>query len=252
MMNEADDWVKKAPSPAAYITVARMRIAYAGAWRGTEFASATSSQQMQKFESNMKIARDYLLAHKSDARVDPEWHVAMIYAERGAPFSEKQMSAEITEALTDGKYYFPIYGAFATNMLPKWFGSWDAVEQFAQLAAKNTEDKMGMSFYARVYLKVFCACDEISGNKMNWALMKRGMEDFQARYPVQYNLNRYGFAACVAQDRNTLRTILPKIIAVRAAAWSDTPGAYEACKAWAFGKGPQDPVEQSFAGVKSN
>jgi len=101
-------------------------------------------------------------------------------------------------------------------------------------------------------LKVFCACDEISGNEMNWALMKRGMEDFQTRYPVQYNLNRYGFAACVAQDRNTLRTILPKIIAVRAAAWSDTPGAYEACKAWAFGKGPQDPVEQSFAGVKSN
>jgi len=234
LFDRAQAWVDKEPSPAAIIFMAKLRVAYAWAWRGTGYASTIPPANIKPFFKNMKIAYDFLIQHKAQASVDPEWYGEIVgLARAGVAVSEKETSVLMTEGLTRHRYYYPLYADLAESMSPKWGGSWEAVESFATFAAQNTKDKLGMIMYARVYQRLNCYCEEMTGNKRDWRKMKQGLQDIMTRYPVNWNYNRYASYACQAQDKKTAREALGMIVAPRVAAWGDDGRLYPLCKSWA-------------------
>ena len=61
------------------------------------------------------------------------------------------------------------------------------------------------------------------------------MDDLVARYPDQWNYNRYARFACRAGDRDTAQAVLAKIAYPLPGAWYDEPDRYARCRSWAEG-----------------
>jgi hypothetical protein len=233
MFARTQAWIDKDPSPAAIVAMAKLRVAYAWAWRGDGYASTIPPANIKPFHNNLKIAYDFLLQHKAQASVDPEWYAEIVtLAGAGVRINDKEVSALVTEGLTRYRYYYPLYAALAQNITPWWGGSWEAVEAFATFAAQNTKDKLGMGMYARVYQRLNCYCEQMTGNERDWRKMKQGLQDIATRYPVNWNYNRYAAYACQAQDKKAAREALAKMSGPRASAWGNDDRLYPLCKSW--------------------
>jgi hypothetical protein len=69
-----------------------------------------------------------------------------------------------------------------------------------------------------------------------WKDMRDGFEDLLLRYPDAWNMNNYGYFACVAKDKEKLKELLSKIgTTIFAEAWPVAKGygpmaTYEWCR----------------------
>lgn len=234
MFDLFQEWIDQAPSPAAYIGMAKLRTEYAFKWRGPGYANTVDPSHLPKFHENLQIAFELLVQHP-EAQIDPEWFVEMATFARNGLLSPNDAKLLYAEATEKHRLYFPVYTAIAESLHPRWGGSWAAVEDFANLAVEQTRDKEGLSVYSRIYQILNCLCDEMVGNKRDWVKMKQGFEDILSRYPVQWNLNRYAFYACTVHDKETTRALIGKITQPRADAWGGDARLYFSCKTWALG-----------------
>ncbi len=237
MLDRAQAWIDQAPSPAAYVAMAGLRTAYAWAWRGNGYASTIPPENFKPFRANLKIAHDVLSKSKAQASQDPEWYVRMVVLIRAGAVSNKEAQTLLTEGFKLYPTYYPLYAAMAENLTPQWGGSWQAVERFATYAAKITQGQLGLEMYARIYQRVDCFCEAMTGNKRDWPKMKQGFKDIVARFPVNWNYNRGAYYACQAQDRQAAREALAKITAPRADAWGGDSRLLPLCRSWAASTG---------------
>jgi hypothetical protein len=237
ILDRAQAWIDQAPSPAAYVAMAALRTSYAWAWRGNGYASTIPPENIEPFHANLKIAHDVLSKSKAQASQDPEWYVCMIVLIRAGAVPDKEAQTLLTEGFKRYPAYYPLYAAMAENLTPQWGGSWQAVESFATYAAKITQAQLGMEMYARIYQRVDCHCEAMTGNKRDWPKMKQGFKDIVARFPVNWNYNRAAYYACQAQDRPAAREALAKITAPRADAWGGDSRLLPLCRNWAASTG---------------
>jgi len=237
ILDRAQAWIDQAPSPAAYVAMAALRTSYAWAWRGNGYASTIPPENIEPFHANLKIAHDVLSKSKAQASQDPEWYVCMIVLIRAGAVPDKEAQTLLTEGFKRYPAYYPLYAAMAENLTPQWGGSWQAVESFATYAAKITQAQLGMEMYARIYQRVDCFCEAMTGNKRDWPKMKQGFKDIVARFPVNWNYNRAAYYACQAQDRPAAREALAKITAPRADAWGGDSRLLPLCRNWAASTG---------------
>jgi hypothetical protein len=237
MLAKADKWRDVAPSPAAVIASAELQVQYGWAWRGLGLASDVDPQDWEPFRANLALAHKMLESHK-DASVDPEWYAEMARLAMAEQWPEKKSGALYKEAFARYPDYYPTYSAVAEGLMPKWGGSVDAVEYFAEFAVANTKAREGSSFFARIYQSIQCGCQgEVTPD---WRKLKPAMDDLVARYPDQWNYNRYVYFACRAGDRGTTRAVLAKTTYPVLGAWYNEPDLYTRCRSWAEGDG-KDP-----------
>lgn len=234
MLTKADRWLKIAPSPAAVIAAAELRENYGWAWRGTGFVPDVRPQDWKPFRINLALAHKMLESHK-DASIDPEWYAEMARLAMAEEWPAEKSAALYKEAFARYPDYYPTYSIVAGGLTPKWGGSAEAVEQFADFAVATTRAKEGRSFFARIYQSIQCGCEnEVTPD---WGKLKPAMDDLVARYPDQWNYHRYAYFACRAGDRATARAVMAKIAYPLPGAWYDEPDQYERCKGWAQGAG---------------
>jgi hypothetical protein len=233
LFGRVQGWIKRAPSPAAYIALAKFHQQFGWAWRGDGMADTVSDSAWAPYREQLKIAHDILMAHKAQAASDPEWYVTMEDMAREQGWGEAESQKLYDEALARFPDYDRIYFAIANRLQPKWGGSWEAVEKFADKAAGATKSRMGDMLYTRIYEQTLdCGCEAFSDTQVDWPRMRGGFQQMLKRFPEPWNANRFAHFACQAQDRETAKAVLAKLSVVTPA-WEGGEGGYQQCKAWA-------------------
>ena len=211
----AQAWAEKYPqSPSAHISVSVVSMCHAWAIRGRGYANTVPPEAWEGFHRYIALTRDNLMVHKAVASVDPAWYQEMLFvaAHQGWPRSE--FDSLLTEALQREPYYYQTYFAAMAYLLPKWHGSIDDIERFANDAVERTKQDEGRSMYARIYWSV--SQGQFRGrlfqeSRADWPKMKAGFDDILARYPDRWNINNYAWFACLAGDRATTKALLPRV-----------------------------------------
>jgi hypothetical protein len=214
-------------SPTLVIMESGFWNGYAWSARGHGYAGSVTDVGWKLFRERQLRRRDLLDAtRKSMSDAYPWWHKAYLdsLGVLGAPVDVQERA--MREATTKFKYYYPLYFTYGLYRQPQWQGSWQAFEDFARYAVKNTRDQEGMTLYARLY---WSADQSLSAEERLWDVslaswpdMKKGFEDLMQRYPKsRRNVNSFASFACRADDRKTYLELRKQFIYFVRPVWKD-------------------------------
>ncbi len=210
------------------------------AWvaRGGGSASSVPGEGMRLFRERLAKAAAALDEAGPAGRESPLWYwVALIVA------GSSQQPASAMDALYEeaaGKFptYHTIHYTRLNYLLPQWGGSFEAVDRFVGRVVERTRATDGEAFYAWLYMDV---ADKTEGDLFTetaarWPRMKKAFQDMLARYPDDFNRNRFATFACRARDRETTAALLQEL-GPRASLGYASPGyTTESCRRFAFSK----------------
>lgn len=235
---KARKWVEAYPaSPTAHIVRSLVLTDRAWAHRGCGYAETVSEEGWVGFRRYIAAARANLEEHKAIAAVDPEWYEEMLTIARAQQWALNDFNGLFSEALAREPQYYQTYFMALEYLLPKWHGSAEEIEDFAQDAVGRTKDLEGQGMYARLYWyasQTQFKNDIFRNSLAGWPQMKAGFEDIVRRYPDSWNLNNYARFACLARDKPKTVELLKRIdeSSVVAEAWVPSLLKDE-CAAWA-------------------
>ncbi len=244
-------WVDAFPdSPTPRIAYSLVLIGHAWMFRGGGWGSEVKSQDWKPFHEYMKKAETYLLEHKDIAAADPRWYETMLAVARAQDWDIQRFKQLVDEAVARYPYFYQIYFAAIDYLAPKWHGSRQQIEAFADFAVSKTAEREGTGMYARIYWYAAQAQyrDRLfTDSSVVWSKMKKSIEDVLQRYPDQWNINNFAHFACLAWDRDETRELMGRIEgAPIPQAWEDE-AQYRQCRTWAFadvsgpGRAPVSP-----------
>lgn len=220
----AKQWAERYPSsPTGHIVRSMVLIDRAWAYRGCGSADTVSDAAWVKFRQYIEAARANLEEHKAVASKDPKWYGAMLIVAKAQQWDDSKFNRLIDEALGTEPLYYQNYFSALENLLPKWGGDVERIEDFAQEAVKRTRAEEGQGMYARIYWyasQTQYKSDIFTNTLADWPQFKVGFDDVIARYPDAWNLNNYARFACMARDKQKTIELLKRIgPAVVASAW---------------------------------
>lgn len=220
------EWIAHSPqSAAARLAFARALLTRAWAYRGTGFADTVEQEDLAAFKQLVEQARVYLLEHEPVAGLNPLWYQMMLEVGKSQDWPQQQYLEMSDAGLDRFPGYYQLYFQVAGNFLPQWGGSLSAIEDFARAAVKRTEATEGATLYARIYWLVYQTAlgkTIFTQSKVDWPLMRRGIEDILDKYPDQWNINNFAKFACLARDSELTIRLTSKITTPSApAVWRD-------------------------------
>ena len=194
-------------SPTPIILQARMLYFAGSAVRGDGFAQNVWQDDMIEFTDKLKAARKILEVGKAIADSDPQWYCAMIGIHKGLGSQWPAIQALVAEAVAKDTGYFDIFYAPAIYLQPRWYGSPEALDVWADYAAKATAATEGDTLYARIYL----ITAESLGNAMQLEAkpdlprLKASMIELTTKYPAPAFYQRAHELACHFGDGDWVR-----------------------------------------------
>jgi hypothetical protein len=237
--NRSNNWIKAYPkSPSAYLTYSAFLIAHAWMYRGTGWNYQVKKEDWAPFNQYIEKAKVVLDNNKAIASKDPEWYVLMISVATAQNWNTHDFETLLNEATTKYPYFYQIYFGAINYLTPKWHGSKEEIEDFANKAVSLTkkEEKNGM--YARIY---WFASQANYGNSLFtnsavvWGKMSTSIDDIIEKYPDQWNINNFAHFSCLAGDAQKTKILMRKIKgAPILSAWNDMV-TFTQCKAWSEG-----------------
>lgn len=233
-------WAKDRPDSAlARLTAAQVMVNRAWHIRGSGYASTVPASAWKPFREQLARAQRYLESESAVASRYPEYYALKLFVAKGLGGDRKTVDAIFDEGTRRFPGYYPLYFSMVDYLLPKWHGDADQVEAFARDAVSRSRSTDGQGMYARIYWvaaqsQFRDALFRESG--VHWKQMRSGFEDVTKRFPDQWNLQNYAHFACLANDRETLRKLLPRIKRpVLASAW-DGAMSFPMCSSLAVSK----------------
>lgn len=232
-----DDWITARPNSAsARLAAAILLENHAWNIRGRGYARTVREQDWAPFRDYIERARMYLEQHKSIADVDPHWYASMqrIANSQGWPAERFQ---QLFEEGT-GKYpgYYALYFTATVYLLPKWNGSAQSIDDFARRAMRGTAAEEGAGMYTRIY---WVAIDSQfrdgfpENSKVDWALMKKGIDDVIAKYPDDWNIQNFAYFSCLAGDKTKAAALLARMGEQPDMEVWDSMERFTQCHSWA-------------------
>lgn len=205
-----DQWLAQAPqSVHTKIALAQMFVNRAWFYRGTGYASTVPQEAWPVVSRYLEESRKTLTARPEIRFSDPEWFDIMFFLAAAQSWQEAQIEALIKDFRKSGQSYITAYQSAASMMLPKWGGSYEALERFAQQVVVDGGDD-GFEAYARIYWNTVDALT-FSESRAHWPTMKRGFEIMIHKYPDSRNVNGLAMYACAAGDGNTFREAMRRL-----------------------------------------
>lgn len=238
---------KYSGSPTPVIVLATHYLDRAWAYRGEGGPETVGPEQRMQTRKWVEKAHEVLLEPGDAVRDDPEWYPTMyevlaMYRTGRHQAQSPELAKLVDEGMRRHPYYDWLYYSAAYANSQQWGGSWYQVDDIARSAARNTQDKLGKTLYARVYWDLNGLLPHygriFKETAADWKTMREGLEDLVARYPIAANLNAYAFFACNAGDRQTFDAVMKRIgDHVYYPSWGSIEGgggkeAYEQCAAW--------------------
>lgn len=230
------DWLKQYPnSPTAHLARASMLIHRAWSYRGTGPTESVKEEDWPPFNEYIEQARTALEQTRQIASRDPHWYVTMAVVAKSQHWPDDTFREMLEEGLSRYPDYYPIYYSAVDFYSPKWNGSADAIEQFATEAVERTRDSEGNGLYALLYWHASqIQYDDrlLMDSRVNWPLMKKGIDDVLDRYPDQWNINNFARISCLAGDKGKANELLGRIESPIEEAW-DNLDELSRCRRWA-------------------
>jgi hypothetical protein len=234
---KAQKWAGAYPnSPTGHLVYAEFLTAHAWMYRGEGWADEVRQEDWKPFKEYYAKARKYLIAHKAIASRDPRWYELMIDIAKAEGWKMNKFNSLVDEATSRYPYFYQIYFAAIDYLTPKWHGSREEIESFAQKAVKITHGIDGEGMYARIYWyasqtnygeKLF------TDSKVVWSKMSKSIDDVLRQYPDQWNINNFAYFSCLAGDAQKTSDLMSRVTGKPILdAWKSMP-MYDYCKAWA-------------------
>jgi Domain of unknown function (DUF4034) len=210
--SKVEQWIRRYPnSPHARIVQAQFFVNRAWFFRGSGFSSTVAKEAWPRVSQYIEGARKSLVDCKSACSADPHWYEIMFFVASAQSWSHEQIDDLVHDLLEHGQSYVPAYQSAARLLLPKWSGSYEAVEAFARIAtARNTKIE-GNGMYTRIYWNLGESPVLFSQSRADWPTMKRGFEEMLVQYPDPRNLNGEAMFACAAGDRATYQSVMKQL-----------------------------------------
>ncbi len=231
-----DSWAAQFPQSPTPIIV-RSIVLLREAWevRGPGYAKSVPPTAWKKFEKLIQKAHDNLRNTKAISARDPHWYATMATIHKARGSSRYALMADVEEGINKFPQYYQAYFNAIESFLPKWGGSVDELESFADYALKKTSQSQGNAIYARIYWYLFQSefrYHLFQASHVRWDVMKSGIEDVLKVYQDEWNLQNFAVFACLAEDRPMTARLFAKIKKQPiATVWPD-PNYFEHCKDW--------------------
>ncbi len=131
-------WLKSKPSSHfAQGAIGIFYISYAWHARGSGWANTVTAEGHRLFEERLLKARDYLeKAYLSD-QTDPIVPSKLITVAMGLGSDADEMEKQFRRSILADRTEFTAYNAKLTYLMPKWYGSQDAMFRFARETVRN-------------------------------------------------------------------------------------------------------------------
>lgn len=180
---------------------ARLRLMYAEAWefRGNRFANETPERRMQMFLDKLGETAKAIQNAPPNVRDTPlAQNLLLAVAGDGQGLGDPE---EIfRQGVAKWPDYYDFYEVRLSRLVPRWGGSWQEVEAFADYWTKERYKQDGDSLYARLYASLLLNEDPES-MMMTWPKMKVGLSDLTQRYPSEENFALAAAVGCLYGDR---------------------------------------------------
>lgn len=219
-------WQQDRGHPAAAGVYAQALALTGYAFRGTGWASEVS-------QSQWALLRDY--ANRAQAvleRAGPARSSCWIWNRSSfqvsfIAFSVGEATRQQVTAAFDATRRLDhldvgLYEDRVVQLLPRWGGSFDALEQLARQSYATTHLDLGAEMYARIYDCVI-RYEHPNDTLMDYHLVRDGFWDWLKRVPSQPLANRFAAHAHAARDLPTLTRVFKETITeVHPQHWFDT------------------------------
>jgi hypothetical protein len=227
-----DQWMSSAPvSGTANVAMAHYWRNRAWFYRGGGYAGSVPGPAWPMYQRYTAEARKVLIAHEASAGRNPAWFSTMINISRDEDWPRKDVKRLAVKLFREAPWYVPAYQSLASTLMPKWGGSYKAVEGFARAAIKHVPADEHDEAYARIYMNLEMAGEPslFKVSPADWPTMKRGLDDLAVRYPNVQNIEAKAKFACMAGDREAFNAAYLLLDGrVNASGW---PVPLQACRA---------------------
>jgi len=239
LVQKADLWIEKYPeSPTPYI--AKSIILKKEAWsiRGTQYAKTVKPEAWEPFYKKIDESKAVLIKNKKISSQDPHWYVVMTDIATIQSWNEEKFEELIQEGLNKNQYYFQLYFDIMAYYTPKWHGSAEKIEAFANSAVERTKSKEGAGMYARIYWAASQSQFQgqlFQNSDVRWDVMSKGIDDVLEKYPDQWNINNFALFSCLVKDKEKTRKLISMIKepAIKSG-WLGNIQYYQYCKEWSL------------------
>lgn len=193
------------------VTVALTHADIGWAWRGSDWPHEIPERNLKLFETHFERATE-ILAPLADARTDSPLVAAARCALLIAQPEPQRRLANDYERLIDLDPRNPRpMRALGYHLLPRWFGSYDALELEARRTAARTGETWGNGAYFWVYMDAL-SIDPGAARIVDIEFFIDGMRDILANRPDQHFANLLAAYAAIEMAPDRLPSDAPDIV----------------------------------------
>ncbi|MGJ8545003.1 MAG: hypothetical protein ACSHWZ_06135 [Sulfitobacter sp.] len=187
------------PMIAAVVAQTHMDIGWA--WRGAGHAAETPRRNLQAFAAHFDRAREILEDHAIEMETSALLTTAHCALLGGTEVSTREVAERYDRLIQMDPTNMRAMRALGNYLLPRWFGSYDALELEARRMAVRTQAHLGAGGYTWVMLDAIATDDEACG-RLDLAFFIDGLRDIllRTRDPHTVNLLAAYCANNVAQS----------------------------------------------------
>jgi len=203
------DFDRKASFP--HMIYVNMLISEAWMYRGSGWAREVREEDWKPFREKIEEARLYLEEHSQLKSQDPRWYENMLTIAKAQNWNVSNFYKLLDEALDAHPQFYEIYFRAINYLQPRWHGSVEEIEEFANYAINKSRKYEGNGMYARIYWYV--SQEEyghqlFTKSKVRWEQMKLGIDDVIDKYPDQWNINNFALFSCLANDKKMTNKLI--------------------------------------------
>ncbi|MFZ3183087.1 MAG: DUF4034 domain-containing protein [Pseudomonas sp.] len=205
--SKINNWNKAFPnSPNPKLAKAEYYIERGSYFRGSRWASDVHKEAWPIHQQNFDAAKKLLIDTQSVSRQNPIWFSLMLTIAGAQSSPQQEIYTLITDTLENGQGYPDAIQSAFHFMQPRWGGSYQQMDDFAQLANQKTEKQEHGGIYARLYwIMVSSSNDEMNQgffkrSGVSWPMLSQSFEAIIQRFPAPRNISGYALFACMAND----------------------------------------------------
>lgn len=182
LIDHADDY-------GVALVVAQAHMDLGSVWRGQGWADEVPAADWKKFARHYRRATSILEKFDAQELNSPALAAARCRALAGQPDAAQRAIAYYEELIDLAPEYARSYREFGKHMLPRWYGSYELLEDRARKIVDQSSDYWGTAGYALTYMDAILEDPECMVF-LDVAQFLQGLHDYASAQPDQSTINK--------------------------------------------------------------
>ena len=182
LIDHADDY-------GVALVVAQAHMDLGSVWRGQGWADEVPAADWKKFARHYRRATSILEKFDAQELNSPALAAARCRALAGQPDAAQRAIAYYEELIQLAPEYARSYREFGKYLLPRWYGSYELLEDRARKIVGQSAEYWGTAGYALTYMDAILEDPECMGF-MDVAQFMQGLHDYAAAQSDQSTINK--------------------------------------------------------------